>query len=504
MSTENIYTDSLIAHARRTPDKIAYSEYGGESLSYADLLELVLKNAAAVTEAVGDKDGDKPVAVLVDRGTASVAAMLGINAAGRWYTAVDAELPPERIAFLISLCSPSAVLNASSLPDSAFTSAIDFGTTSSPVFISAEMTKSATPIDVSALPLRDDALPMFGIFTSGSTGTPKLVVKSRRAMSSFTLVYNETFGFDGNEVFGNQIPFYFDASTKDIFSTVVLGATCVTIPAKHFAFPSSLISILNECRITSIVWVPSALSVAAKFNVFAVSKPEYLKKILFVGEKMPVKYLNVWRAALPDALFVNLYGSTEVAGNSCYYIVDRDFGPAEILPIGKPFAGTRVFIIDPETGRPSDEGELCVSGPGLADGYYGSPEKTAAVFRDTVLPDFSGRLYYSGDYGKTDGNGNLVCVSRRDSQIKHMGHRIELGEIEAAVLSVGGVGEAVCLYDAENEKIVLFYSAASDISRDVRRSVAEKLPKYMIRHSFLFRPELPQNRNGKLDRAGIA
>jgi len=504
MSISNIYIESLHKFASLTPDKTAFAEYGGVSLDYKTLSSLTMKLAGAILGAVPEDPSDRPVAILVDRGVLPVPAMLGVSASGHWYTAVDAELPADRLKFMLSLCAPSAVVNASAMTDEDAAMICQGSAEPAPVFISLEAWKNSSGIPASMLPERDDSLPMFGIFTSGSTGTPKLVVKSRRAMASFTEVYNKTFELTPDDVFGNQIPYFFDASTKDIFSTVTLGASCIAIPQKAFAFPVNLVGILNECRVTTICWVPSALSAAAKFNVFAVSKPEYLKKVLFVGEKMPVKYLNIWRDALPGVTFVNLYGSTEVAGNSCYYTVDREFGPADILPIGRPFDGTRVFIIDPATGLPAPEGEICVAGPGLADGYYKAPEKTASVFREVTLPDYSGRLYFSGDYGRIDENGMLVCVSRRDSQIKHMGHRIELGEIEAAALSCEGVGEAVCLYDSENERIVLFYSAAEDISRGMRREMSEKLPKYMLPHSFLYRPELPHNRNGKLDRAGIA
>ncbi len=503
MQNRNIYLDSLFSFSETQPGKTAFLEAEtGFGLTYSELASAVLRAAGAIMSAAGGPGGDLPVAVLTDRSPLAVAAFLGAAAAGRWYAAIDAELPPERLKLMTALCRPAALINASSLPDGGFS---DICEENGCPYIPREVWTSAAEASRRDLPGRPADSPMFGIFTSGSTGTPKLVVKSRAAMESFTGVYDSTFGFSEEEIFGNQIPFYFDASTKDIYSTVRLGASCVILPAKAFAFPVKLVDMLNEHRISTAVWVPSALVSAAKFDVFSVSKPEFLKKVLFVGEKMPVKYLNVWRRALPDAEFVNLYGSTEVAGNSCYFRVSGDFDDSDILPVGRPFPGTRVFLLkkEGEAYAESDEGEICVAGPGLAEGYFGDPEKTASVFREITVGDFSGRVYFSGDTGRYDAAGELVCVSRKDSQIKHMGHRIELGEIEAAAVSCEGVGEAACFYDPEKERIVLFFSAPSDISRELRRALAAKLPKYMIPSKFVWRAGLPHNRNGKLDRAAM-
>ncbi len=348
--------------AETTPRKAAFSEFGGVSHSWSEFAERVSSIARTIAHA--DPDGeasDRPLAILTDRGVLSAEAIFGAMAAGRWYTAVDSGLPPERIAAMAGICSPSAVVCASEqlLSSSGFSQLREIIGAACPgtVFIDLAAEKAAGAVTGTRDYIhRPDTAPMFGIFTSGSTGVPKLVVKSGRAMGSFITEYCRTFGFTSDEVFGNQIPFYFDASTKDLFATAFLGASCVIIPQSVFSFPVNLVKVLNDCRVTTIVWVPSALSSAARFNVFSVSRPEYLNNVLFVGEKMPVKYLNVWRNALPGTRFVNLYGSTEVAGNSCYFTVSRDFEDGDILPVGMPFDGTRIVLIDPETGLPSDKG----------------------------------------------------------------------------------------------------------------------------------------------------
>lgn len=489
-------------HAESTPDKIAFREPDGASVSYCELYERVCALASSLKSYFAEKDDsdDAPVAVYVDRSISSIWACLGVMAAGKWYVPIDGQVPSERFSQLLSICNPSLVL----LP-----AAGNIDISYPHLFCDSVPTCDTSDFEYEK---RDKKSPMFGIFTSGSTGTPKLVVKNMLGIFDFIEEYCRTFSFSEDEVFCNQIPFYFDASTKDIFSTIYLGATSVIFPQKLFSLPMFLIQKFNDEHISSFVCVPSVMGIAAQFDVFSVAVPKYLKNVLFVGERMPVKNLNYWRKALPETRFVNLYGSTEVAGNSCYYIVDREFNDNETLPIGHAFATSEVFLIN-DRGIPSSEGEICVGGNGLALGYYRDIEKTNSVFTETSFanPPFTGRLYHSGDHGLVNSFGEFVCIARKDAQIKHMGHRIELGEIEACASSLPYIGECCCLYSKEEEKIVLFFSLVKDISdtlveekrRALRKDLSKLLPKYMIPHSFIFLQELPHNRNGKTDRAAL-
>ena len=403
---------------------------------------------------------------------------------------MDSALPAERAQLLLSVCSPAALLCA----------------TEKDPFPQSDVPKlfidTAEDCSLNEFPMREETLPMFGIFTSGSTGIPKLVVKDGRGIRKFIENYCSTFELTSEEVFGNQIPFYFDASTKDIFSTVYLGATAVILPQKVISFPMHLVQMLEEERISTFVCVPSVLSIAARFEVFSAVTPASLKNVLFVGERMPVRPLNYWRKSLPDVRFVNLYGSTEVAGNSCFYVIDREFAEEDILPIGHAFDTAQIFLLD-GNGNPAAEGEICVAGDGLALGYYKEEEKTEAVFRKVCLESFCGRIYHSGDYGRINEHGEYICIARKDAQIKHMGHRIELGDIEVCASALDYMNECCCLYASSAEKIVLFFSCPEENKKRVRKDLSGKLPKYMLPHDFVWFSELPHNRNGKLDRAGL-
>lgn len=487
---KNRWLDILGHWAQVQPDKVVFKVAGQGGVTYGQFYRQVCSIANGLLRFFAGKMPEAPIAVAVDRDVQSLAAMFAVCAAGGWYVPMDCALPADRAELLLSVCSPAVLLCQSEKDPFPQSSVQKF-------FV--DVTEDCTARD---FPLRDESLPMFGIFTSGSTGVPKLVVKDGRGIRKFIENYCSTFAFASEEVFGNQIPFYFDASTKDIFATVYLGATCVLLSQKAVFIPAHLMQALNNECISTFVCVPSVMSVAARFEAFSAVKPTTLNNVLFVGERMPVRHLNYWRAELPHVRFVNLYGSTEVAGNSCFYVVDREFGEEEILPIGHPFDTARIFLLDPD-GREAEEGEICVAGDGLAIGYYQDEEKTNAAFRKICLGTYSGRIYHSGDYGRVNEHGEYICIARKDAQIKHMGHRIELGDIEVCASALDYVDACCCLYAPVAEKIVLFCACSEENKKRLRKDLSAKLPKYMLPHDYVCFSELPRNRNGKLDRAGL-
>lgn len=481
----------LLKHwAQICPDKVVFKEPGKEGLTYGSFYRQVCSVADTLLTFFGGQMPEAPIAVAVERDVNSLVSMFGVCAAGGWYVPMDSALPTERAELLLSVCSPAALLYAAE--------SAPYPQSNVPKLF-ADVTKECCEKE---FPFREETLPLFGIFTSGSTGIPKLVVKDGRGIRKFIENYCSKFGLTAEEVFGNQIPFYFDASTKDIFATVMLGATGIILPQKAVFIPMHLIQMMNDEKITTFVCVPSVMSVAARFEVFSALMPTTLRNVLFVGERMPVRHLNYWRGALPSVQFVNLYGSTEVAGNSCFYIVDREFGEEEVLPIGHTFDTAQVFLLD-ENNLPAKEGEICVAGEGLALGYYRDEDKTNAAFRNVTLPTFSGRVYHSGDYGRINEYGEYICIARKDAQIKHMGHRIELGDIEVCASALEYVDECCCLFAPEAEKIILFCACKEHDRKRLRKDLSVKLPKYMLPHEYVCFPELRHNRNGKIDRAGL-
>ena len=346
---------------------------------------------------------------------------------------------------------------------------------------------------------------LYVLFTSGSTGTPKVVVISHRAVIAYSEWLSEEFGINSDTVFANQTPFYFVMSGLDIYQTLKTGATAYIVPKQMFSFPIMLLQYLKEKKVNTIYWVPSALCTVANFRALPEIHLDDLKLIMFSGEVMPVKQLNMWMDEYPDATFVNHYGPTEMTDIIAFYRVNRRHNNEEALPIGKPCSHMDILLLDDNNNRVNDGeiGELCGRGPSLAYGYYNDAEKTAEAFvQNPFNKAYEEKIYRTGDLVKYNEHGELIYISRKDFQIKHMGNRIELGEIETAVSSLDGIERNCCLYDMKRSKIVLFYTGAVE-KDEITEKLKALLPDYMIPNKVKMLDEMPMNLNGKVDRARL-
>ena len=306
-------------------------------------------------------------------------------------------------------------------------------------------------------------------------------------------------------MFGNQTPLYFDACLKELYPTLKYGATTYLIPRELFMLPVKLVEFLNEHKINTICWVVSALTMISAFGTFKSVTPKYLRLVAFVSEVFPIREFNRWREAAPGATFVNLYGPTEGTGVCCYYIVDREFKPGDVIPAGRPFKNTDILLLNDknEPAKPGEGGEICIRGTSLSLGYYNAPEKTKEVFVQNPLNPFYPELIYrTGDMGKWNERGELEFISRRDYQIKHMGHRIELGEIETNVNLLDEIKMTGCIYDKVKNKIVLYYVGEID-EKNLAAALKEKLPRYMFPNRIIRLERMPLTLNGKIDRVAL-
>lgn len=441
----------------------------------------------------------QPVVVFMHKHPTVLSAFFGTVYGGNYYVPLDDEMPRHRIELILNVLNAGAMICDGATAQIA--QSLNFG---GEIYLFDQICD--TPVDEAALTAvrsaHIDTDPLYIVYTSGSTGVPKGVMVCHRSVIDYIEHLSEAMDFDENTVFGNQTPLYFDASMKEVYPTIRCGATTYLIPKQLFMFPVKLVEYLNRFRINTVCWVASALTLVSSFRTFEKIVPEYLHTIGFSSEVFPIKQYNLWRQTLPNARYFNLYGPTEITGCCCFYEAKRPFGDDEVMPIGKPFENSGVFLLDEEDKIPpvGQIGEICVRGTGVALGYYRNPEKTAEAFVQNPLNDmYPERIYRTGDLGRLNELGEIVFAGRKDYQIKHMGHRIELGEIEAVTNLHSDVRNACCIFNSDSKKIVLYY--CGDIStKDVGAYIKEKLPRYMVPHVIQQLPELPRLPNGKLDR----
>lgn len=351
-----------------------------------------------------------------------------------------------------------------------------------------------------------DTDPLYCIFTSGSTGVPKGVLVSHRSVIDMAEQFTGAFGLGPDNIYGNQAPFDFDVSVKDIFLAAKNGGTVEILEKALFSMPKRLIERMEERRVNTVIWSVSAMKILSALKTFDVILPRHLKLVMFSGEALPCKVLNDWMNHLPEARFVNLYGPTEITCNCTYYEIDRPFADTDAIPIGKPFRNTGILLLDGEepVTEPGRTGEICVTGTCLALGYYRNKERTAAAFCQNPAQTFwPERIYRTGDLGAWNDRGELMFLGRADSQVKHMGFRIELGEIEVAANAIGGVTSACCLYDHGREQLCLFYQGPEKMDREVIMALKAALPRFMVPSRLYYFEKLPENRTGKIDRAAL-
>jgi len=493
-----IVTDYLEETAGHRGECIAFADEQ-RSITFRELRDEAHHIAMCL---INNKIFKKPVLVFLDKRVECIAAFSGVTYSGNFYSPLDTHMPAERIAKIVSVLKPAAIITDRAHQQEAVQIVGDgLVVTYEDAQESDVSHELITKINSKII----DSDVLYVLFTSGSTGMPKGVIISHKGIIDLTEWITADLGFNESTVFANQSPFYFSFSVYEIYQTLRNGCLTYIVPQALFSQPTKLMAYLEEKKVNTIIWVPSILTFIS--TVKAINRPHLsnIKNIFFGAESFQVKHLNRWMDEYPDARFINLYGPTEVTDTCAWFEVNRRFKEEELLPIGDSCRNKDCFLLDEGqlVTEPGQLGEICMRGSGVAYGYYNDPERTAEVFIQNPLNStYREIIYCTGDIGKYNEFGEMVYVCRKDYQVKHRGRRIELGEIETAASTLDGIEECCCLYDTKKLRIVLFYTGMIE-GKTINSGLGNLLPDYMLPGKRVQLDEMPHNLNGKIDRQAL-
>jgi len=504
--------DQLFARsAERFPQRVAVIEADGGSIDYRDLAELAGRTALWLAGS-GVGRGDR-VGIYLHKSIESVAAILGTLESGAAYVPVDPLAPVSRAAFILSDCAVKAVVVERTFvelfhqeltahgaaPKLLVVDELDAGNglcrALDDAALRSETAKWAAPTQSELA---------YVLYTSGSTGRPKGVMLSHENALCFVNWCSDIFAPSEEDRFSSHAPFHFDLSILDLYVPLRHGAAVVLIGEGLGKEPARLAQAISEQGISVWYSAPSILTMLASQGRLDQYDWRRLRMVLFAGEVFPVKHLRTLKALWKGPRYFNLYGPTET--NVCTWFevpAEIEAERTEPFPIGKVCAHYRDRIADSD-GRAlaaDAEGELCIAGPGVMQGYWNQPQLDERVFLND--PDGT-RWYRTGDIVQRDQAGDFRFLGRRDRMIKKRGYRVELGEIEAALYRHPEVKEAAVVAVAADDgpRVTAFLSTKSGDRLSIialKQFCIEQLPQYMTPDAFQFIATLPKTSTDKVD-----
>ncbi|GGX69271.1 hypothetical protein GCM10007385_43050 [Tateyamaria omphalii] len=487
---------ALLERAVESPDAPAIF-FQNEVVSYGELVARARQFAAALVAA--DVRPDDRVLVGVERSPDQIASVIGVLLTGAVYVPIDPCQPALRLSKIAAQCDPAAVIINRD--------------------VATDWAPESTRITTNQLPdcetfnpeRRSDAALAYIIFTSGTTGVPKGVAISHGAAWNTIEDINARWSVTSTDRALALSALTFDLSVYDIFGVLAAGGALVVPEPKKAREPADWLRLVIEHRVTIWNSVPALMGMMVEYLGTKVEQASStdIRLVMLSGDWVPVNLPDrIAKVFLPEVI-VSMGGATEVSIWSIYHEITAVSSDWTSVPYGRALKNQSVHILDEDLlpCAQGEEGEICFGGKGLAREYWGDPDKTKASF---VQTDHLGRIYRTGDIGRTMPNGEVEFLGRRDTQVKVGGHRIELSDVEAALLEYDGVIKAVAkiiVSDANSEDkfLAAFVVAEPEgFALDhLRQFLRERLPAYMMPARIETRDTLPLTANGKVDRSAL-
>jgi amino acid adenylation domain-containing protein len=486
---------------RRTPDAIALV-YEDRELTYAQLNASANRLAHALSGlGVGP---NVMVGICLERSVEMVVGLLAILKAGGAYAPLDPVYPKQRLAFMLAdlqapvlLCRSRAVIEGLT----------PYAGTVLPVDEWLEITAHQSSENPES-PVEPANL-AYVLYTSGSTGQPKGVLIPHRALVNYLVWCTAAYAADQGRGSPVHTPIGFDLTITSLFPPLLAGRCAVLV--REDPTLETLTAAMQAGDFSLVKLTPAHLeALSHKLNL---QERRILTRTFVVGgEALLGETLGVWRKQSPEVRLINEYGPTEATVGCCVYEVPPGPIPSSAVPIGRPIANTRLYVLDRNLepvpiGVP---GELHIAGDGLALGYHRRPELTAERFiLDPFNPEPGARMYKTGDLVRYRADGNLEFLGRLDHQVKIRGFRIELNEIEAALVGHADIREAVVTASegVPGDRRLMAYIVPVPgtvlTEQELRGFLKQKLPDYMLPARYVFLSSLPLTSNGKVDRAAL-
>ncbi|PGH42981.1 non-ribosomal peptide synthetase [Micromonospora sp. WMMA1996] len=457
---------------------------GAQLRGRADALAVQLQRAGAGRGVL--------VGVLLPRSADLVVAMLAVLRSGSTLLTLDPLQPPTRLRRL--LADVPLVVTDRPVGDPALAETVRIIEPDGPPG-GVPTTRGPEPDDIAYI-----------TYTSGSTGTPKAVATRHGAAAGYLRHVIREYRLGQRDVVLQLAALSFDASVRDILSTLAAGARLVLTPDQETHDQRAIARALLDHEITALLsMVPSMLGALVTAARQLPRRPG-LRLILTSGEELPAAVATAALDLGDQVEVVNQYGPTECTMTTTFHRVTEADLRAGYIPAGRPLPDARVLILD-AGGRPLPRGavgELAIGGPRVSAGYLGAPGLTALRFvPDPFQP--GARLYRTGDLARVDHHGEVRYLGRLDHQVKVRGVRVEPGEIESSLLAVPGVRAAAVVVVGERDRVELVAHVVADPfdASLLRASVVETLPQSYHPSRFVRATELPRTVHGKVDRAEL-